>query len=146
MTLTLSEFFDRYGTDTTNSIQLYHIAKQLKIPNFYYAMRDEVSSLPKDKKPLNVMTNIHTSEQPGVHHNCFHISDKGNFFFDSYGLNPTREVVEFMGRGVGSSFKIQQDDTRYCGQMSMYVLYRLNLTNDKFENIILDLKKNIEHI
>ena len=35
------EFKQRFGEDTTTNIQLMQIAKLLKIPNFYYVMRDE---------------------------------------------------------------------------------------------------------
>ena len=75
----LKEFFDKYGTDTTN-FELMNIAKNLGIKNFYYVMRDEVKDLPKNKETLNVTINIHTSKENGVHHSSFYVSDKGNYF------------------------------------------------------------------
>ena len=50
------EFKKLFGEDTTTNIQLLQMAKILKIPNFYYVMRDEMHLLPLQKKPLNVMT------------------------------------------------------------------------------------------
>ena len=147
---TWKEFKDKFGEDTTTNIQLIQIAKALKIPNFYYVMRDEMGLLPKDKKPLYVMTNIHTSKEKGVHHSCFYketkgdlnkVTEAGSYFFDSYGLPPTKEVEKFMGSGICSTFKIQEDGTRYCGQMSLYVLHRLN-QGDKFTDIVLSLYQN----
>ena len=70
--MTWEEFKQRFGEDTTTNIQLLQIAKILKIPNFHYVMRDEMNLLPKEKKPLYVMTNIHTSKENGVHHSCFY--------------------------------------------------------------------------
>ena len=58
----------------------------------------------------------------------------------SYGLPPTKEVEKFIGNGVCSTFKIQ-DGTKYCGQMSLYVLCLLN-QGDKFKDIVLSLHKN----
>ena len=108
----LKDFFDKYGTDATTNFELMNIAKNLGIKNFYYVMRDEVKDLPKNKKPLNVMTNIHTSKENGVHHFSFYVSDKAKYFFDSYGLKPTKEVKEFMGNGYSSKFMIQEPNTR----------------------------------
>ena len=137
---TWKEFKQSFGEDTTTNIQLIQIAKALKIPNFYYVMRDEMNLLPKVRKPLYVMTNIHTSKEKGVHHSCFYMG-AGSYFFDSCGLLPTKEVEEFMGSGICSTFKIQEDWTKYCGQMSMYVLHRLN-QGDKFTDIVLSLYQN----
>ena len=136
--MTWKEFKQRFGEDTTTNIQLLQIAKILKIPNFHYVMRDEMNLLPKEKKPLYVMTNIHTSKENGVHHSCFYWNDE-NFFFDSYGLDPPKEVIKFLGEVISSTFKIQENGTKYCGQMSLYVLYRLN-QGDKFTDIVLSLK------
>ena len=149
MIQTWKEFKERFGEDTTTNIQLIQIAKLMKIHNFYYVMRDEVSSLPRDKRPLYVMTNIHTSKETGVHHSCFYMGANdnpkddpkgGSYFFDSYGLPPTKEVEEFIGSGICSTFKIQEDRTKYCGQMSLFVLHRLN-QGDKFTDIVLSLLK-----
>ena len=69
-------------------------------------------------------------------------SGRGNFFFDSYGLAPTKEVKKFMGGGISSTFKLQEKGTRYCGQMSLYVLYRLSLGED-FTDIVLELYNEV---
>ena len=45
-----------------------------------------------------------------------------------------------MGSGICSTFKIQEDQTKYCGQMSLYVLHRLN-QGDKFTDVVLSLLK-----
>ena len=142
---TLKEFFDKFGTDTTNNIELMNYAKMLGIKNFYYVMRDEMDRLPKDAKfPLTVMTNIHTSNQPGVHHNCFYICDSNRYFFDSYGLAPTKEVEKYMGHGEHSTFRLQEDNATYCGQLSLYFLYLMN-HGKSYYDVILSLKNELEN-
>ena len=89
--MNLKDFFNKYGTDTTSNFQLIKWAKELKIPNFHYVMRDEINELPlTSKNPLNVVTNIHASDQQGIHHSAFHLG-KERYFFDSYGLNPCKD-------------------------------------------------------
>ena len=66
-----------------------------------------------------------------------------NFFFDSYGLPPTKEVEKFIGEGISATFKIQ-DGTKYFEQMCLYVLYRLN-QGDMFTDIVLLLKNECEN-
>ena len=73
--------------------------------------------LPTDKQKLYVMTNIHTSKEKGIHHSCLYMGSQ-NFFFDFYGLPPTKEVEKFIGDGIFSTFKVQEDGAKYCGQMS----------------------------
>ena len=160
---TWKEFKQRYDEDTTASIQLMQMAKLLKIPNFHYDMRDEMHLLPKDKrslqeqiKPLNVMTNIHTSKENGVHHSCFYCSNSENYFFYSYGLPHTKEVENFLGEGISSTLKIQEEGSKYCGQMSLYVLYCMSrmtksapadATDDagKFTDVVLSFKNECEN-
>ena len=143
---TLKQFFDKFGTDTTNNIELMNYAKMLGIKNFYYVMRDEMKLLPLNTKfPLNVMTNIHTSDQPGVHHNCFYICDSNRYFFDSYGLAPTKEVEKYMRHGEHSTFRIQEDNTTYCGQLSLYFLYLMNHTDKSYHDVILSISAALEN-
>ena len=112
-------------------------------------MNDELNTI-KKQFPLNVITNLHSSNQPGVHWNCFYINnDRGEqssrkpsaskYFFDSYGLPPTKEVENFLGKGTTySTFKIQENNTSYCGQLALYILYLLNFSNLSYEEIVLE--------
>ena len=88
------------------------------------------------------MTNIHTSKENGVHQSCYYSRKTAsapadawndeNFFFDSI---PPKEVLKFLGEVISSTFNIKENGTKYCGQMSLYVLYRLN-QGDKFTDIV----------
>ena len=95
--MNLQAFYKRYGTYTTTNFHLIKYAKDLKIPNFHVCMRDELSFLPRNKLPLNVITNIHTSSERGVHWSAIHINkNKQAFWFDSFGLPPTQEVINLL--------------------------------------------------
>ena len=66
--LNLISFLEKYGTETSNNLQLLHWAKQLNIKNFYVLMRDEIKETApiNFKKPLNIITNNNTSDENGV--------------------------------------------------------------------------------
>jgi len=143
--LSWQDFQKKFGTKTTSNIDLYKFAKILKLKNFHVIMNDELNTI-KKQFPLNVITNLHSSNQPGVHWNCFYISNSGEpkapkkYFFDSYGLPPTKEVENFLGKGTTySTFKIQENNTSYCGQLALYILYLLNFSNLSYEEIVLSL-------
>ena len=139
----LEDLLKRYGSNTTSNFDLMKIAKDLKIKPFYYVMKDEVEDLKNTKdNVIYVCTNLHDSDEPGVHHSCF-VWDKSNidnnYFFDSYGLPPVQEVKDLLEHATYNTFKIQKRGTRICGQLCMFVLHQLKNGED-FLDIILSLK------
>ena len=106
------------------------MAKELKISPFFYVMRDEIKTLPKPSSntPIFVCTNLHSSAERGIHHSCFTLNynSANNYFFDSYGLPPTKETEKVMEHGTANSFQVQTPGTKLCGQLCMFVLYHLN--------------------
>ncbi len=133
------QFTKEFGSNTTNNFQLKHYAKFLRIKNFKCLMRDE---LLKVKLPLCTIINLHKSNQPGVHWCLIFAKDFENaYFFHSYGLLPTKEVVEFLKpfkNRYHSTFQLQKEEEAFCGQMCLYVLYKLSFGMDFFK-IILEL-------
>jgi hypothetical protein len=144
---TLSEFLNRFGTSTTTNFQLLHWAKELGIKNFYYVMRNEIKTLKSlrtefceaNKKPLYIIANYQTTSENGSHHIALYKSDKDAFFFDSYGLQPMQEIIDFLGEGIYSTFKIQPDNSKMCGTLCLYLLYKLS-KGFNFFDIVLELK------
>ncbi len=43
--MTIKEFLDKYGRDTTTNFELIQIAKELGLKIFYYCMKDEIKQL-----------------------------------------------------------------------------------------------------
>lgn len=134
----LKEFMQKYGTNTTTNFQLIQWAKDLNIKPFYYCMRDEIVLLKDEHPKYYAITNIHTTKQKGIHHSALFKDNKQLYFFDSYGLDPTKEILNLDLPIICSTFQIQNIGTKYCGQLSLWVLYQLSL-GKKFEEIIINL-------
>ena len=64
-----------------------------------------------------------------------------NYYFDSYGLPPANEVREILGNGTHNTFQIQKPGTTYCGQLCLYVLYKLQ-KGVPFLDIMLELNND----
>ena len=138
-----NKFKIKFGTQSTSNIELIKYAKMLKIKPFKCLMRDEIGSL-KNKYGYFIV-NIHTSSQPGVHWSAVYSDRDRVYFFDSYALPPLKEIVDTFNhtdnRYCGDWHEqIQTFDKSYCGQLSLYVLYRLknckNKTKEDFQNIL----------
>ena len=99
-------------------------------------MRDEL----KDKKGQNdecMVINIDHSSNEGTHWTCLFIKNRVGFYFDSYGFQPTLEVIEYckaLTSSTYSSYSIQKMNEVICGHYCIYVLYRLN-NGDNFYDI-----------
>lgn len=133
------DFVKTYGEDTTTNFQLIKWAKELKIKPFYYCMRDEITRTLNNKNTYYAIVNIHKSDQKGVHHSALYTEPENIYFFDSYGLDPTNEIKQLTTSGIKcSTFAIQKPGEKHCGQLSLYVLWRLS-DGSRFEDIILSL-------
>jgi len=88
---------------------------------------------------LGILSSL-AQKQKGIHWSCFHKNNDANIYFDSYGLEPTKEVENILKKPYHYSNKRLQNDEEFCGVLSLYVLYRLK-EGDNFENIILDMSK-----
>ena len=144
--MNIDDFYKHFGRDSTTNFQLERYARELKIPNFYVCMRDEINQLPRNMFPLNVIVNIHTSKERGVHWSALYINKDKVFFFDSYALVPAQEIVDFLSQHsqrMRNTLEVQSFGESNCGQLSLYVLYKLN-KGEPFQDIIISLyrKKN----
>ena len=136
-------FKKRFGTQTSNNFQLLRWAKDLGFSrkNFFVIMRDEIDTLPKDRN-IFVICNIHKHNEQGVHWSCFNRNIDGiSYFFDSYGLKPTKQVENFIKPYIGYNNRIQENNSSYCGQISLFILFRL-FKGDSFKDIILTKLNN----
>jgi hypothetical protein len=135
--MTIRQFLDRYGEDTTNNFQLLQYAKELNIKPFKVLMRNELKKLQKTKKNY-IICNYQTTNENGTHWICI-FEDKNkdtSFYFDSYSIAPFKEAIDFMNDYTYSTFKIQPEGSKMCGQLSMYVLYRLSQGFDFYSTVL----------
>ena len=139
--MNLKQFLDIYGLDTSTNFDLLKWAKELKIHNFKVLMKNELYKLKKTKKNF-IICNYQTTKEGGTHWTALYKNKDKVYYFDSYGLQPDFEVLNFLDKGVYSTFKIQKDNARYCGQLCLYVLYKLSKGYD-FYDIVLELYKEL---
>ena len=82
-----------------------------------------------------------------------------NYYFDPYGVLPTKEVYNYFDLGSEGSLEqpfswnkiqVQQYGIEFCGQLSMYFLYRINRipvhSEEKAVEIILSMKHELEYL
>lgn len=118
---------------------LLDFAKQLKIPNFRGVfMRD---TLPD--KPLNMecgILNLDIQRGKGTHWTCWSKNKNNCYYFDSYGLMPPTEFENYIKSDlIINTYKIQKENDVICGQLCLYVLYKLLVLKKEFNEILLGL-------
>lgn len=123
----------------TTDIQLEEVAKKLKLKNFRgVIMRDEIKKLKPLKQECGILGSK-TSRENNMHWCAWWKDGKNKYYFDSFGLTPTIEIVRHLRSPIiYSTFQIQQFNEENCGQWCMYVLNRLN-KGDEYEDIVLDV-------
>src|SRR5271167_4366619 len=129
------------GKDTTSNYELIDYAKQLKIKYFRgYFMNDEL--------PKKILTNesgivnLQDSDEQGSHHVCYFKYGKLKYYFDSYGLDCSNEVLNYLKSPIiSSTYQIQKMGSTMCGQYCLYMLYYLG----KGYNYITILHKLLSH-
>ena len=143
--MNLTSFLTKYGINSTSNFQLKDILNDLNI-NGKILMRDELNKI-KSTKKNNIIMNLQTSKDNGSHWVAIHKSCINNYYFDPYGILPTKEVYNYLDEPFHyNKIQIQQEGMECCGQLSLYVLYKLNTTKDSFEDIISDMKKEIDSL
>ena len=117
-----------------SNFQLIDAAKKLNLKCFRGELRDE---LPKKSRAneygiLNLDTRGHTSRvvrtegTGGTHWCCWYKMENMKFYFDSYGLPPPTELVNYLkGPVYYNSERVQPDNTVFCGHLCLYVLKKM---------------------
>ena len=65
-----------------------------------------------------------------------HVNIDVVYFFDSYSLVPTQEILDFSC----NILEVQSFGESNCGQLSLYVLYKLN-KGEPFQDTIVSLNR-----
>ena len=133
------------GDGMTNH-EIIEKAKKLRLKNFKYFMSDELVGKTPDIKECGIV-NLDDSTGEGTHHICYWINNRIKYCFDSFGVAPPTELVDYLKklnkRKITYSTYIIQDlgDTN-CSELCLYLLDRLN-KGDNYREIVLEcLKKN----
>lgn len=109
-----------------SNIQLLEAAKKLKIPNFRGVFLRDV--LPKTPKVNECgVLNLDDSRGAGSHWVGWMKRRTDKWYFDSYGLIPPTELLEYLKSPVYyNSERIQPDNEVFCGHLCLYVLRKMH--------------------
>ena len=120
------------------NFQLIDTIKQLlKIPHFRGVfMRNDLPRRPL-KRECGIL-NLDGVSGRGTHWVCWY-KNNDNIYFDSFGVEPLNELIEYLSSPIFyNTEKIQPDGEVICGHLCLYVLYRLS-RGEGFQEIINDL-------
>jgi len=117
------------------NLEIVASANKLHIPTFRGVfVRDNLPSKP-DKNECGVL-NLDDSLGNGTHWTTWYRKNNKNFYFDSYGIQPPRELQKYLnGTILYSTEKIQPKGEVFCGHLCLYVLKQLSLGRH-LQNII----------
>lgn len=137
--ISLKDIFKKYGKATTTNFQLLKWGKELGIKDFNVVMRNEIGN----GNCKNIICNLHTSEQKGIHWSCYHRKAQTIIFFDSYGYKPTPEIIKkYPNHKIEQSYyKMQKDNETFCGQLCLYIL--ANIDKMDYYDLLFELNKEL---
>ena len=124
---------------SNNDIKNY--VKILNIRNFRGCfMRDELKNLKPCKIECGVL-NLNLSNEPGSHWVCWFKRNNNKYYFNSFGIPPPKELIDYFGSPIlHSTFQLQGMNDQNCGKWCLIVLKRLSQGYD-YEDLILSLVK-----
>ena len=108
-----------------SNFELEDAARRLKIPSFRGSFL--LDTLPKkpNKKECGIV-NLDKSGGSGTHCVAWYKNGKTKIYFDSYGVQPPNEVVEYLESPIYyNTDKLQPAGQVFCGHLCLYVLKEL---------------------
>ena len=108
-----------------SNIELLEAARKLKIPNFRgVSLRDALPTTPK-KKECGIL-NLDDTTGSGTHWVVWYKNGTEKKYFDSYGLQPPNELVDYLHSPIlYNTERVQPYDQVFCGHLCLYVLKQL---------------------
>lgn len=121
-----------------SDIQLIDAVKKLKIKNFRGVfMRNALLKGPNSHE-CGIL-NLDDSGGKGTHWVAWMKSNLEKWYFDSYGLPPPTELVNYLKSPIYyNSERIQPDGEVFCGHLCLYMLKKVQDGND-FQEVINNL-------
>ena len=122
------------------NFELLDAVKKLKIKKLRgIFMRNELPRRPLDRE--SGILNLDGVSGRGTHWVCWYKNkpEGENFYFDSFGVQPPNELIEYFSSPIlYNTEKIQPDGEVVCGHLCLFVLCRLS-RGERFQKIINDL-------
>ena len=118
-----------------SNFELEDAAKKLKIPYFRGVFL--LDTLPKkpNKRECGIV-NFDKSGGSGTHWVSWYKNGKTKIFFDSYGVQPPIEVINYLGKLIHyNTDQVQPVGQVFCGHLCLYVLKELS-EGQRFQNVL----------
>ena len=115
------------------NFELLAAVKKLKIPNFRGVfMRNDLPRRPLKRE--SGILNLGDTSTNGTHWVCWsknnnknNDNDNDNFYFDSFGVQPPNELIEYFSSPIlYNTERVQPDGEAICGHLCLFVLSRLS--------------------
>ena len=119
-TLNFRDFIKKYNlkNDTMNEFQLQR--------NYNYPLYPRDSKIYSDRGSVN----IDNGAQGGTHWVCFIMKDKKSYYFDSFGGNPDKFLLNQLPKPIiFHNYKIQDIKSKLCGSNCLNFLYLIERMN-----------------
>ena len=124
-----------------SNVEIEKYARILKIRNFRGCyMRDELKELKYWESECGIL-NLNLSHETGSHWTCWFKKNEKKYYFNSFGLPPPKELINYLGSPVlYSTFQLQDLNEQNCGKWCLFILKKLNDGSD-YISLILSLVK-----
>ena len=105
-----------------SNIELIDAAKKLNILNFRGVfLRDTLPNKPR-KNECGIL-NLDSSDGNGTHWVAWFKKNNKKYYFDSYGLQPPSELINYLKSPIFyNTEQVQQADQVFCGHLCLYIL------------------------
>ena len=118
-----------------NNFELEDTLKKLKIPSFRGVFL--LDTLPKkpNKKECSIV-NFDKSGGPGTHWVAWYKNGINKIYFNSYGVQPPIEVIQYIGKLIHyNTDQVQPAGQVFCGHLCLYVLKELGAGHE-FQKVL----------
>ena len=122
---------NRIPETALSNIDIEKYVKILNIKNFRGCyMRNELNKLKNDNIECDVL-NLNVSSEPGSHWTCWFKIDEKKYYFNSFGLPPPKELVDYLKSPIlYSTFQLQGINDKNCGKWCLSILRGLSKGQD----------------
>ena len=110
-----------------SNFELEDAVKKLKIPYFRGVFL--LDTLPKQPNKIECgIVNFHKSGGPGMHWVAWYKNGKTKIYFDSYGVQPPTEVINYLGKLIHyKTDQVKPVGQVFCGHLCLCVLKELTM-------------------
>ena len=113
-----------------SNLEIIYAAKKLSLDGFTGVfLRDTLPN--KTKLNERGILNLDSSSGDGTHWVMWFKKCKNKFYFDSYGLQPPSELIDYLKSPIFyNSERVQQNGGVFCGHLCLFTLKQLSLENN----------------